>query len=470
MPSRSPAPHFAVVIPAYNEQATIRDIATRALTFSPLVIVVDDGSTDETISQLDGLPVNLIAHAVNQGKAASLWDGIQLARQHKVTHIITLDGDGQHAPEDIPKLLAKLETHTRHIIIGARLADKSLIPAKRYYANRIANFWLAWAAGYPISDSQSGFRIYPADLFENLKISISKRSSFVFESEILIKAAQREILSTAIAIPAVYTENARASHFRGVRDITLITLMVAGSLLSRGMYLQGLYRSSIKPHLLPKHDGRVDYAGYLMAAFSLLMILVSFGLTLLISLAYVWRVARNTRITAEGKHIVVLGKRLRNNLPDHDYRLRLERAVQLYHGNKDRHVYLLGGITGDAEISESRAGLHFLENNGINPANIHIEESSHNTLENFEMLRSNVSIQDHNIVLITNRYHLARAGVMARQFGYNTELCAAESAASKGLLAKLGYLGESLLLHWFMTGLCYAKITRNKSILIRLGR
>ncbi len=250
-----PAAHsqdFAVIIPAFNEVATIRDIASRALVYSSLIIIVDDGSTDGTRAALDGLPITLIEHKTNQGKAASLWDGILAAREHKVTYIVTLDGDGQHAPEDIPRLLAKTETAPNHIIIGARLADKSLIPPTRYWANRVANFWIAWAAGYPIADSQSGFRIYPSYLFNDLTISTARRSSFVFESEILIKAAQRGIKSQAVAILAIYAKNARASHFRAARDITFITLMVLRYLFMRGLYPQGLYRSRIKSRRPPQ--------------------------------------------------------------------------------------------------------------------------------------------------------------------------------------------------------------------------
>ncbi|HED34920.1 MAG TPA: glycosyltransferase family 2 protein [Gammaproteobacteria bacterium] len=245
---------FAIIIPAYNEEATIRDIATRALEFSPLVIVIDDGSTDQTIQKLENLPITLIKNRQNSGKAATLWAGIQAARRHSIKYIVSLDGDAQHAPEDIPKLLTEARLKPAHIIIGARLADKASIPAKRYYANRTANFWLAWAAGYPISDSQSGFRIYPIELFDNLQMLTRKRDSFVFESAILIKAAQRGIKSCAIAIPAVYAKNARPSHFHGVRDITYITLMVARSLASRGFYPQGLYRSCIKPWLFSQHE------------------------------------------------------------------------------------------------------------------------------------------------------------------------------------------------------------------------
>lgn len=242
--------NFAIVIPAYNEEATILDVVKQSLNECENVIVVDDGSTDKTISELEGLPVTLIKHEINRGKAASLWDGFMAALKLDIDSIITLDGDGQHAPADIPLLLAKATEFPKDIIIGARLADKSAIPAKRYYANKFANFWLAWAAGYPIQDSQSGFRIYPKALFDNLKISTEH--GFVFESEILIKAAQKGIYSHPVKIPAVYKKNARPSHFRGVQDIILITKMVAKSLFSRAMYPSGLFHSLIKPRDVTK--------------------------------------------------------------------------------------------------------------------------------------------------------------------------------------------------------------------------
>lgn len=241
---------FAIVIPAYNEEATILEVVKQSLNECENVIVVDDGSTDKTISELEGLPITLIKHEINRGKAASLWDGFMAALKMDIDSIVTLDGDGQHAPSDISLLMDKAAEFPKDIIIGARLADKSAIPAKRYYANKFANFWLAWASGYPIQDSQSGFRIYPKALFDNLKISI--KHGFVFESEILIKAAQKGIYSHPVKIPAVYKKNARPSHFRGVHDITLITKMVAKSLFSRAMYPAGLFHSLIKPRDVTK--------------------------------------------------------------------------------------------------------------------------------------------------------------------------------------------------------------------------
>lgn len=241
---------FAIVIPAYNEEATIKDVVNAALEQSDTVIVVDDGSKDKTIEKINELPITLIKHERNKGKAASLWDGFMAAIEAGCDAIITIDGDGQHSPEDIPLLVKKAEEYPSDIIIGARLADKSAIPAKRYYANKFANFWIAWAAGYPIADSQSGFRLYPKKLFDNLSISVEQ--SFVFESEILIKAAQKGIYSHPVKIPAVYKKGARPSHFRGVHDIVLITKMVARSLASRAFFLSGLYHSCIRPRDITK--------------------------------------------------------------------------------------------------------------------------------------------------------------------------------------------------------------------------
>ena len=462
------SPAFAIVIPAYNEESTIHDITLRALTQSDLVIVVEDGSTDNTLEQLEGLPITLIAHSENQGKAASLWDGVQSARQHNVDYIVTLDGDGQHAPEDIPSLFSKSAQHPEHIIVGARLADKSAIPAKRYYANRIANFWISWAAGYPISDTQSGFRIYPAGLFDDLSISTAKHDSFVFESEIIILAAQKNIKCTSVAIPAVYAENARPSHFRGVRDITYITLMVGRSLIKRGMYLQGLYRSSIKPHLLAKANGKMDYDGYGTALLSLLIIFLTFGFTLLAMFVYVCYIALTARKESQTGNVVMLGKRLQNNLPDYDYRLRLDRAVEVNRETPDQHYFILGGHTGDAEISEAEAGKRYLIDAGLEEKQIHCEENSRNTLENFRNLKAGHILDTRQISLITNRHHLARAGVMAGGFGFGVNLCAAEDQYKFGFINSISMLMESLLLHWYFAGKLYANITCNKRMLARI--
>jgi glycosyltransferase involved in cell wall biosynthesis len=237
----------AVVIPAYNEAATIREVATRALAQCPWVIVVDDGSKDGTAAALSGLPVTLLRNATNQGKAASLWLGIQHALAQDVEAVITLDGDGQHCPEDIPQLIEMSERRPGEIIIGSRMAEKSAFPRRRLIANQAANFWISWASGYRISDSQSGFRLYPAMLLQRIVVPHDHAHGFVFESEILIEAARLGVHSVPVPIAAIYRPGARASHFRAVLDVLRITRMVGWKLISRAMYPQGLIQAFILP-------------------------------------------------------------------------------------------------------------------------------------------------------------------------------------------------------------------------------
>lgn len=231
------------VIPAYNEAETIRDVVARALRRIPNIIVVDDGSTDNTEEALDGLAVIVLRNPTNRGKAASLWRGFQQALSAGALGVVTLDGDGQHAPEDIPRMVAAALSHPDHIIIGARRRNQRRTKFWRYGANRVADFWISWAAGTPFEDSQSGFRVYPSSLLRRVKSKHGPTRSFVFESEVLIEATRLGYRSQTVPIDALHRHDARPSYFRPVLDITRITLMVAWKLFSRGMYPAGLYRT-----------------------------------------------------------------------------------------------------------------------------------------------------------------------------------------------------------------------------------
>ncbi|MGE0734418.1 MAG: glycosyltransferase family 2 protein [Alphaproteobacteria bacterium] len=231
-----------VVIPAYNEAKTIADLVRRVQHHVAHVVVVDDGSADDTAQLLAGTGAGVVRHAVNRGKAASLMSGFRKALAEGATAIVSLDGDGQHRPDDIPRFLAAMRAHPGDLIIGSRLADRAAFPPSRYRANRIANFWLSWASGYPIEDSQCGFRVYPRAALEKISVPTDGRG-FVFESEFLIAAAHAGVRARFVPIPALYDRAPpRASHFRPVADIAGIVFMVAGKLLRRGMYPAGLIR------------------------------------------------------------------------------------------------------------------------------------------------------------------------------------------------------------------------------------
>ncbi len=242
--------HWAV-IPACDEAPTIRAIAEGALHALPRVIVVDDGSRDGTAEALSGLPVVLLRNRQKRGKAASLWRGFRYALARGASGIVTLDGDGQHAPRDIPRLLAEARRAPGQILIGARgkgaRRSGPLRHRARYYANRFADFWISWAAGYSIADSQSGFRYYPRELLERLTVRHGKTRGFVFESEVLIEGARIGFQARAVPVAALPRRGPRPSHFRPVVDIARITRMVAGKLLARGLCPGGLYRSRRSP-------------------------------------------------------------------------------------------------------------------------------------------------------------------------------------------------------------------------------
>jgi glycosyltransferase involved in cell wall biosynthesis len=232
----------AVVIPAYNESSTIREIAQRAREQSATVIVVDDGSSDGTAGRLAELDVVLLINSGNLGKAASLRRGMECALSRGCDGVVTIDGDGQHAPEDIPRLIKAFAQEPDNIIIAARMRNRENSPKARYFANRFADFWISWAAGISIRDTQSGFRLYPARVIQTVNLDCSRERGFVFESEILIDAARAKFGIMAVPIDAVYRPGARPSHFKPVLDIWRIVRMVAWKLFIRGMYLPGLFR------------------------------------------------------------------------------------------------------------------------------------------------------------------------------------------------------------------------------------
>ncbi len=232
-----------VVIPAYNETATIADIVRRACQQIGWVIVVDDGSSDDTAAQAEASGAMVVRQAGNQGKGASLWRGMQYAVEQGADAVVTLDADGQHRPEDIPKLLLASQRWPNRLIIAARLERRDAAPPLRRFANGMADFWVSWAAGCPIPDTQSGFRLYPAEFLHRATGPEKGRCGFAFESALLIQAGRQRCYPKVVVIETIYPTQARPSHYRPWRDTLRIVDLVAWSLLKRGMYPMGLLRS-----------------------------------------------------------------------------------------------------------------------------------------------------------------------------------------------------------------------------------
>jgi glycosyltransferase involved in cell wall biosynthesis len=241
-------PQGIVVIPALNEERAIRGVVESALHQCAKVIVVDDGSSDGTSAAIADLPIERIRHATPQGKAMALRDGFTRALELGAAGVLTMDGDGQHDAADLPRLLAAAARYPNHIVIGARLLGKDAQPDKNRFGNAQADFWVSWACGQRVVDSQSGQRYYPRNAVE--AALALPHDGFVFESEILIECAARGIHTVSVPIKASYEEERRASHFRPFRDVVRITRMIAGRLLRGGLMLGNLRRSRTVPPLV----------------------------------------------------------------------------------------------------------------------------------------------------------------------------------------------------------------------------
>ncbi|MCK7592371.1 glycosyltransferase family 2 protein [Pseudomarimonas salicorniae] len=235
----SPSPlsrRIAVLIPALNEALRIREVVEGALRHCPNVIVVDDGSTDDTVECIRDLPVTLVRHARRCGKGESLRDGFRLAVEAGYQGVLSMDGDGQHDPDDIPRLLAAAEVHPGRIIIGARLKKRAQQPLYRRLANEFGDWGIAWATGRRIADTQSGQRYYPIEV---AALDV-ETDGFVFEAEILIQAARKLCVHcVSVPIESRYSgpglgEKLRRSHFRPLTDLWRITSHVVGRVWTHG--------------------------------------------------------------------------------------------------------------------------------------------------------------------------------------------------------------------------------------------
>jgi hypothetical protein len=217
-----------VVVPVFNEAATIGHVVAAARAHAP-VLVVDDGSTDGSGEAAAVAGAEVLRHRRRLGKGQALRAGIAAARRMGAAYVATLDGDGQHDARDLPWLLAA--AGPGRVVVGGRVdhGDGAQVPAGRLAAVRVAGFFLDWATGLCVHDSQSGFRVYPAALFETVRL---RRGGFVFETEVLVAAAAHGYTVEEIAV-TVIPRASRRSRFRPIADGVAIAAYLAGPVMRR---------------------------------------------------------------------------------------------------------------------------------------------------------------------------------------------------------------------------------------------
>jgi glycosyltransferase involved in cell wall biosynthesis len=203
----------AAVIPCLNEAATIAPLIGAVRSHLDNVIVVDDGSSDQTAALATAAGADVLSHELSQGKGAALLAGWGRARQRGFKWALTLDGDGQHAPEDIPGFFRAAERNSALLVAGNRMGA----PAGMPWLRRRVNYWmsrrLSVAAGRPLPDSQCGFRLMNLQAWSSL--SVSSRH-FEIESEVLLAFIRARYVVEFVPVQAIYKHE--QSKIQPLRD------------------------------------------------------------------------------------------------------------------------------------------------------------------------------------------------------------------------------------------------------------
>jgi glycosyltransferase involved in cell wall biosynthesis len=183
-----PTANVVICIPAFNEGKTIRRIVSRSKAFATHVVVCDDGSTDDTSVEATEGGAVVAVHTKNLGKGAAFRTLLQEASKFDPDVIVTLDGDGQHDPSDIPLLVAPTLGGTADVVIGCRFNLRNRIPFYRRVGNSLLTLMTNWSAGTKLRDTQSGFRAYSSRVIPNVSIM---ENGMGVDSEILINLARQ---------------------------------------------------------------------------------------------------------------------------------------------------------------------------------------------------------------------------------------------------------------------------------------
>jgi len=241
-----------VIIPTYNNDKTLEDVLQRVLKFTSDVIIVNDGSTDNTPSILQKYNhLQILTISRNTGKGNALQIAFKHAIQLGFRYAITIDSDGQHFPEDVPLFLDRIEENPDSLILGARNMSQDGIPVTSNFGNNFSVFWFRVETGINVPDVQTGYRLYPLYRIRELKRHFSVK--FEYEVEILVRLAWMGVNVLSVPVRIYYApKEERVSHFRKVRDFSRVsivnTIMVFMALLwIRPLsFLRHLRRKSIK--------------------------------------------------------------------------------------------------------------------------------------------------------------------------------------------------------------------------------
>jgi len=225
-----------VLIPTYNNEKTLERVILGVLNYTNNIIIINDGSTDSTkhiLKKFDEL--EQIHFPKNKGKGSALRAGFKKATKDGFDFAITIDSDGQHYPNDIPVFIDEILKDKNSLLIGSRNMTQDTVPKGSSFGNKFSNFWFWAETGVKLTDTQSGYRLYPLHIIKNIRFRTTK---FEFEIENIVKASWKGVTIKNVPVKVLYDPDERVTHFRPYKDFARITVLNIWLLIIAFLYIK----------------------------------------------------------------------------------------------------------------------------------------------------------------------------------------------------------------------------------------
>jgi glycosyltransferase involved in cell wall biosynthesis len=353
-----------VIIPTYNNASTLAGVIKAVVAYCNHIIVVNDGSTDNTGAILQEFPdIQLISYEKNKGKGWALRTAFSYASKQGYQYAITIDSDGQHFASDLPAFIEKLQTMPGSLIIGSRNMEQSSVPGKSSFGHKFSNFWFKVETGLRCPDTQSGYRLYPLEPISKMKFFTKK---FEFEIEILVRLAWRDTLITAVPVTVHYApKETRISHFRPTIDFARISILNTILVLIAFLYIKPRnffrilfnkekFKEVLKDHLFnTSHSPGLRAASVGFGVFMGIVPIWGFQMLVAIFLAVLFKlnkilviIAANISVPPMIPLILFLSYKAGAFwMGAHAQQLRFDRTISLHTVQQNLEQYIYGSIT-----------------------------------------------------------------------------------------------------------------------------
>ena len=219
-----------IIIPSYNEGEVIQGVLQNIIRETKVnkiytidIVLVNDGSSDNTEKLVKNMPVLVLSHLVNMGSGAATRTGLEYAKRNNYDFAVSIDADGQHSPKDLMSVIYKLNNDNYDLVIGSRLLKTDGMPTHRILGNKLLNFVTRVLFGVAVTDSQSGLKAFSRKSIEQIEI---RSNGFEFCSEIVWRAKQNNLKITEIPIESIYTDYSLKKGQNNINALRIIKNLI----------------------------------------------------------------------------------------------------------------------------------------------------------------------------------------------------------------------------------------------------